>query len=159
MDVVIGDRGESALRAYDREGRLHRIMTWPSTPVAVSARDRSEYRRAALELSQLAAPPDEDIAAATRPVFASLMSDAVGWLWVGLFATDWDPSPDWLVFDREGVLQCRVTPPARLRVLEIGERYLLGVVRTADGEESVVRYGLRRGVSRVSGSEGQGGRM
>jgi len=145
MDVVIGDRGEASLRVHDREGRLRRIVTWPSTPVAVTARDRSRYRQAALEASRLAAPPPEEISAATRPVFSSLTGDRLGWLWVGLYSPDWEPPANWLVFDRDGVLLCQVTSPARVRVLEIGERYLLGLLRNEDGEETVVKYGLRRG--------------
>jgi hypothetical protein len=42
------------------------------------------------------------------------------------------------------MLQCEVAAPARVAVLEIGERYLLGLQRDDLDEETVVRYKLVR---------------
>jgi hypothetical protein len=82
-----------------------------------------------------------------RPRFSAILSDLTGWIWVRSYAAGWERQGDWLLFDEDGVLRCRVELPDRLRVLQIGEGHLLGVARDELDEESVLLFGLVRGSS------------
>jgi hypothetical protein len=142
--LIVGDNGIPAIRYYDMEGRLRRVAQWVSEPIAVSAEDRSAYARYYAALSPRLAIPADAVFAEERPRFSWISGDARGWVWVKTFSGGWEPPVPWLVFDQDGLLQCEVDAPARVTVLEIGERYLLGLQRDELDEVTVVRYTLVR---------------
>lgn len=142
--LLVADNGIAAVRFYDMNGNLNRVMTWVSEPIQVTARDESAYRRYLETESSRFSHPANSPFAAERPRFSSIHSDRTGWIWVRSYGAEWDPPPPWLVFDGSGVLQCEVQAPDRVAVLEIGQDYLLGRQTDALGEETVLRFGLHR---------------
>jgi hypothetical protein len=79
-----------------------------------------------------------------RPRFSTIVADELNWIWVELYAAEWEPPAPWLVFDQGGVVQCEVRFPESIRVLEIGVTHVLGYRRENSGEESIVKYAMRR---------------
>lgn len=143
--LLVGDNGIPAIRYYDMNGRLRRVVQWVSEPIPVTARDRSAYSEyiATFWPSHAQLPADARFAV-ERPRFSSIYSDRSGWIWVKMFAEEWEPPAPWLVFDENGVLKCEVQAPSQVTVLEIGEGYMLGLQRDELGEETVVLFSLVR---------------
>lgn len=142
--LLVGDNGSPTIRYYDMNGRLRRVVEWVSEPISVTARDRAAYLEHIATVLPRFAPPSNARFARERPRFLSIQGDRTGWIWVQMFAGAWEPPAPWWVFDENGVLQCEVEAPQWLTVLEIGEAYLLALLRDDDGEESVVRFRLVR---------------
>ena len=84
----------------------------------------------------------------THPFFDALELDTAGYLWVRepapADADEAEVSRTWQVFDPDGVWLGRFETPAGLRVTEIGEDYLLGIVRDDFDVEYVRMYRLER---------------
>jgi hypothetical protein len=116
----------------------------------VSGARRESARRMA---EQFGRPVEEDRSPIqyrdTYPFFDALELDTAGNLWVRV------PAPagaggatmprTWQVFDADGAWLGAVETPAGLRVTEIGDAYLLGVVRDDFDVEYVRMYRLERG--------------
>ena len=135
--VVVGNTSRYELRAFRVDGSLARIvrrehMFRSPTPEDVAAaiemwvaaddfNSRRDLRR------HLRSVPVAD----HLPAFDRVMSDASGHLWVEEYRLTWGkPSPLlWTVFDPEGKVLGFVETPAGLRILEIGEDYILGTTR------------------------------
>lgn len=149
--LLVGDNGTPAIRYYDMNGLLRRVVEWVSEPIPVTARDRAAYSEHIATEDPRFAPPANARFADERPRFSSIHSDRSGRVWVKMFAGGWEPPAPWLVFDENGVLQCEVQAPGPITVLEIGEGYLLGVQRDELGEETVVLFSLVRTPSNGGG--------
>ena len=142
--LILADTGEPELRYHDLSGQLRRIVRWASPPIPVTAQDRANYvAYYAEEAPRFAPPPDAEFAR-ERPYLTSIISDPEGWVWVKRYAGGWEAPSPWLVFDQDGILQCEVPAPARIAALEIGGDYLLSLMRDSTGEETIIRWGLRR---------------
>lgn len=142
--LILVDTGEPELRFHDLDGQVRRIVRWTSPPIPVTVQDRADYvAYYAAEAPRFAPPPDARFAG-DRPHLTSVATDRVGWIWVKRYSGGWEEPSPWLVFDERGVLQCEVSAPTRLTTLEIGEDYLLSLLRDSTGEETVMRWGLRR---------------
>ncbi len=148
--LILADTGEPELRFHDLNGQVRRIVRWTSPPIPVTAQDRTDYAvHYAAESPRFAPPPDAEFAR-ERPRLTSIITDHMGWIWVKRYSGGWEEPPLWLVFDERGVLRCEIEPPARLLELEIGADYLLSLQRDSTGEETVMRWGLRRRVEAVT---------
>jgi hypothetical protein len=80
----------------------------------------------------------------TFPAYASLRLDRSGYLWVEDYRRPGDEQPVWQVFDPEGVLVTSVHTPEGLRILDIGDDYVLGVVRDEFDVERVRLHRLEK---------------
>ncbi len=143
--LLVADNGTSAMRYYDMNGQLRRVVEWVSEPIPVTDQEKRAFAR----YTAITNPEGERERATTlfaneRPRFSSIQRDRLGWVWVQSFATRWEPPGGWLVFDENGFLTCAVEPPARLSVLDIGESHILGLQRDELGEETVVLFTLVR---------------
>ncbi len=80
------------------------------------------------------------------PSFASVMADALGYLWVEEFEPPGEELPNvlWTVFDPDGSMLGFVETPEELEVYEIGENYVLGRVTDELGVEFVQAWPLER---------------
>lgn len=82
---------------------------------------------------------------ATFPAHGLLKADALDHLWVEEYRMVGEETHIWSVFDPKGARLARVTLPRPMEILEIGEYYLLGMVRDELDVEYVRLYHLRRG--------------
>jgi hypothetical protein len=142
--LLIGDNGTSAIRVYDLQGRLDRVLEWSSEAAPVTRQDQARfvrYMREEFPRVPLALNPDFP---GERPRFSTIVADELNWIWVELYAAEWEPPAPWLVFDQSGVVQCEVRFPESIRVLEIAVTHVLGYRRENSGEESIVKYAMRR---------------
>lgn len=99
--------------------------------------DENRRRMALLRFEQM--PRHE-----TFPAYASIELDAEGHLWVEQYRGPREAETVWHVFDQDGVFAARVRLPSRLRVLEIGDDWVLGVTRDDLGVERVALHRLDR---------------
>jgi hypothetical protein len=134
--LLVGDTGSPRIRYYDLEGRLVRIVEWASDRTPVTVADRQAFVRRAGQ--RLPSGGSGVRFSADRPRFSSIVTDSSGRIWVREFASFGDSSPDWLLFDQVGILQCRVAMPVRVAVRQVGPDYMVGVRTDSLDVESVV---------------------
>ena len=154
--VYLGDGERFEIRRYSRDGKLERIQRAPSEDLSISPTILAEYRSA-----QLAQTPEERRPALERsiaempmpeglPAFTQLRVDTEGNLWAQRFraAADSEASHRWAVFSDDGSFLGHVGMPPAFEVLEIGDDYVLGVTKDAEGVERVRVHRLDRDASR-----------
>lgn len=77
------------------------------------------------------------------PLIDEIQGDVGDRLWVRTFRGYESQFADWLILRATGELLARASLPRGLQILEVGEDYLLGLARDADGVESVGFYRFR----------------
>ncbi|MGD8277162.1 MAG: 6-bladed beta-propeller [Gemmatimonadota bacterium] len=148
--LVAGNTEHFELRVYGPDGSLNRLTRDPSRDLPVEASEwdavvaenmadaeTPDERRAVQELATLRPAP------ATRPAFDRFLADRAGYLWVAPFRPGAGPAP-WLVVDIDGGVLGSVDLPEGLRPTDIGEDYVLGVIRDDLDVEQVRMYPLHR---------------
>lgn len=151
--VGTGDRYEVAV--YDASGRLARLVRKEHRPLAITSKDREDYRASIVTLGgpggeesrreqerMLEAAPYPD----RMPPYTGLRVDAEGNLWVEEAVRPGERSAGvpWSVFDSEGRLLGSLRFPPALYVLEIGRDYVLGRARDESDAEHLRLYRLER---------------
>jgi len=155
--VYIGMNDRYEIHVYSADGTLSRIIRRSDSPLLAVDDDAIEwYLRAATAAAERAGRSSDLEAARSQllafprvpalPVFAELIGDLSDNLWIKRYIYPWisDDSEAWDVFNADGVLQAFVTHPEGLRIHEIGEDYVLGVVTDELGVERVRLYDLVR---------------
>jgi hypothetical protein len=146
--VWIGDSGQAELRAFDAAGRMTQIrLPWTPRPFDDAAFNRARRReldgardeRARVAIS---AQYDARYRPQTEPFFSRLIPSRSGSLWVERYRTDPGDAADYLVLDRAGKPMAQLSGPPGFTPYEVGDDYVLGVSRDADGVEAVVMYHL-----------------
>jgi hypothetical protein len=148
-----------ALRWYDRLGALRAISrVWAARhPVTQSdiareeAWERALYRR---PIGVERGSPRDQRHAEYRPLITRLLIDRAGRAWVRRWAFDDDTVAPWVVFDSSGRPLARITMPGAFRPNDIGDDYVLGILRDPGSVDVVVRYQLRRSAARRPASQG-----
>jgi hypothetical protein len=145
----VGLRDQWEVKAFDQQGRLMRIIRVSRDPDAVEETDiealiqekagsdaevERELRRdfATMEIPKM------------KPAFASLNVDVLGFLWVRRQPVPGDKLDVYDLVDPEGTLVGQVRMPSSVRILEIGEDYLLALYQDELEVESVRLYQLSR---------------
>lgn len=82
---------------------------------------------------------------ATFPAHGSLRADLLDHLWVEEYRLPGDAALIWSVFHPDGRRLARVALPRAMEILEIGDDYVMGLVRDALDVEYVQMYRLHRG--------------
>ena len=95
---------------------------------------RAGFRRA---LEVAAAPP-------SKAAVGRILVDPRGAIWLSAYENEFMPAPVWFVFDRDGRYLGDVSMPAGLRLLEIGDRHVLGFAKDDTGVEFVRVHELTR---------------
>lgn len=154
-EVVVGEGARSELAVYGSDGALRRLIRrerapLPVTPDAVAA--FKEARRRESTARGLQAEVDAALVAALDsapwparlPAYDRVLADADGRLWVLEYSVRKDQPEAWNVFTAEGRWLGTVTTPARFRVEQIGDDWILGVGRGPDAEDQVRMYPIVR---------------
>lgn len=153
--VVIGHTGRYELKAFARDGALTRIVRRDHRQRAPTAAEVGAYIDAEMDRN-IWATGAEALALRRRfeavpvadnlPAFASIMTDALGHLWVEEYESPANPRPArlWTVFDPDGRVLGIVETPKDLSIDEVGEDYILGGARSALDVEMVQVWPLER---------------
>jgi hypothetical protein len=148
-----GDR--FSVHRLNPEGRRIGGLSRRVEPVPLTGSLWSQYLEARLaagrQAGQTAAALEQmrqRLEASTRPSHLPLFSEAIlddlGHLWIKDYALAGAIEPSWHVFDRTGTWVTSLRLPTRLRPMQIGADWILGVERDAEGVESVVVYRLMK---------------
>ncbi len=122
---------------YDASGRLLRLVRRPLATRAVTPADIERFKEARLKQAaevrggRFRQMQEKSLAAMsypeTMPAYGRIQADRAGNLWVSEFQVTPEDPGKWTVFDPEGRMLGTVSTPARFRVFDIGEDYVLGV--------------------------------
>ncbi len=151
--IVVSPTNRYEVKVFAQDGSLARIVRRDHVMRAPTAAHVEGYIEA--RASRLA---DSEAKESTRrgfepvpvgehlPAFASVMADALDYLWVEEYEPPGEELPGvlWSVFDPDGQIQGFVETPEELEVYEIGEDYILGRVVDELGVESVQVWRLER---------------
>lgn len=165
MDVPFGRRDHVAVHGdgfyygsadapevgrYGADGRLVRLQRWGGAPREVTPADVERYRERAVAAASPAARPGVERGLAdlpfpkAMPAYAGILADPAGHLWVREYTPEEDAPARWSVFDPGGRLLGTLETPARFRVTDVGDDYVLGVWRDELDVEQVHLYRLER---------------
>lgn len=149
--LVAGITDRFEIRIYGEEGSLERLVRDPARDLPVSAGEWDEVigeamaeaempaqRRAVQEAAELRPPP------ATRPVWARFVGDRLGYLWIQPYRPVAGRPVPWLVVALDGPILGTVDLPEGFRPTDIGDDYILGVIRDDLDVEHVRLYHLAR---------------
>ena len=154
--IVITPTDHGEITAFTREGTLVRIVRLGHEPrepeqANVDAYIEARVSRVPSEMVEYRMQYRgelQDLPVAEHfPAFTSVMTDALGHLWVEEFAVPGEDQPGvlWTVLDPEGQVLGFVETPKELEIYEIGRDYLLGKTQDEEfGVESVQVWRLER---------------
>ena len=158
--VVIGSTDRYELKAFGADGSLERIVRRAHVPRAPTPADVAAFIDEALadETSGMPDAEAENVkrhrrpvyesvpAAEYFPVFESIVTDALGHLWVEEYERPGEARPGsmWTVFDPEGHVLGLVETPDAMKVKEIGADYILTSIRDELDVEYVQLWPLVR---------------
>ncbi|HUE96210.1 MAG TPA: hypothetical protein VMN39_06100, partial [Longimicrobiaceae bacterium] len=153
-DVVIGTGESFEVGVYSPEGELRRLIRLPDADLSLAEEDVRLERERRLALA------GEDEAARTlleeleaglpnptkRPAYAALQVDPHAHLWLAEYRTSpmFGEPRVWRVFDQSGRWLGEVEVPEGLRILEIGDDYILARAKDANEVERIELYRLMR---------------
>jgi len=148
--IVAGDGAAFAIRWYDPATgdlqRITRVNIQPGRGTRALADRLLAFERARYGNR---VPPSEgpplDVRFAERlPLIELARVDAQGMAWIRRWGMPDEANAEWIVFDRTGRPEARITMPSGLRVSQIENDFVLGIFRDPDGVDSISRYRLRR---------------
>lgn len=155
--IYVGMNDTYEIHAYDLNGNVTRIIRRsdiPAEPVDdgvmewyIGDRIRQATERGGdVDTERIRTAIEELPRVSTLPAYSELLLDSGGHLWVRDHARPWimDREDGWHVFDPNGFLKAFVRQPEDLRIQEIGDDYLLGVVLDEFGVERVRLYDVIR---------------
>lgn len=147
--VVTGDY--LGFDVYAIDGRHLRSVRTAAPDRTLQTSDVSKYNAALLaEIPDATARDDyaRFLQAAEAPkqkaVVSRILQDPHGNVWLSAYENSLLPAAVWYIFDDDSRYLGAMPVPPGLRILEIGERYVLGVKRDENGVESVHVYELTR---------------
>ncbi len=150
--IAIGTPFAFSFELFEPDGTLRAIVRLDRANDPVTADDIAAYKSTLLDNSRDAAgqqalqrQADEWEYPETMPAYApGLKGDRSGNVWVPAFEIARGSATRWSVFDPDGRYLGELTTPARFRVFEIGDDYVLGVWRDDLDVEYLRRYQLRK---------------
>lgn len=152
-NVVVGEADRHQLRVYGPDGVLRRIVRRERTPLPVTPEAIAAFKEAQRRgISSGGAQAEVDAALAraldsapypaSLPAYDRVLGDGEANLWVLDFALRRDQPETWNVFDPDGRWLGTVVTPARFRVEQVGNNWILGVWRDAEDAEHVRMYSI-----------------
>lgn len=100
----------------------------------IPAEQRSAYRAVVERIPRLR----------ELPFFADIRADPLGALWLQIYEPPFGDSDTWIILDPAGTVPGRLRTPEPMRILDIGERRILGRIVSGLGVEEVVILELER---------------
>lgn len=140
---------------YDADGKLLRVINVQREPRKVTPDDIERYKEGRRQASaQSGRPPqvrqilERNLEAMafpeTLPAYSEIRADPAGNLWVSDYRITPEEPGQWTVFSPEGRMLGTVATPERMRVLDIGQDYVLGAWADDLDVEHVRMYALEK---------------
>ncbi|HLU24600.1 MAG TPA: hypothetical protein VKZ58_02765 [Longimicrobiales bacterium] len=148
--LYVADNDRFEVATYAADGSLRERIRRTHKPVRVEPRHVEEARQQALaawsEALRRQREPmiAETPARETLPAFQGFVIDRTGRLWLEEYRLPGELEGRWNVFDTDGRWLGTVQVPAGLRILEIGEDYLLAAMRDDLDVEYVRMFRIER---------------
>ena len=147
--IALGTNDQFSIRVYDAWGTLSYVVRQEQQSEVLIGDAFEEFVRQRLDQAGTSERRSREEALfnlmprhTTFPAFSSIKFDRTGNLWVEEYRRPAEERSVWQIFDTEGVLLSRVELPSSLEILDIGEDYILGLVRDQLGVERVNRHEL-----------------
>jgi len=149
--VCIGDQETTEVRCFEGNGSVT-IIRWQAAPIAVNTDGAliAEWRESTLESFGQKLSPDvarqlvEQVPVpAFFPAYSGLLLDRTGHVWVERGSSERADASEFFVFTPAGLLLGVVEVP-NVRVMEIGDDYLLGVREDELGVQYLELYRLEK---------------
>ncbi len=146
--VVAGSQETFEIGFYSSQGILERIARVLDVDLSISTGDLAAMTKAILasedesERVMLAQHLDEMDVPPSRPAYGDILTDRRGNVWLAEYVRYPAVPESWTVLDVPGRLLGVVRMPARFRLTEVGDDYVLGVWRDDSDVEYVRKYGL-----------------
>lgn len=146
---VAGDNDEPRFEIRDPSGVVVASVQWPHQPRPVTPDDVESDRAPTLQRltdpvarnrmleawSQHPEPPE------TMPAFGSILLDELGNVWVREYSPSFEPvSNRFQVFDRSGAWLGSVVAPVGIRVMAVGDGWILGIRRDELDVEAIMLH-------------------
>lgn len=149
--VIAGDEGTSEFDVFSEDGTLLMRVRWDAQGREFTDEDRDRIRADYLADSFARREPQ----AARRalevmprlertPIYEDLHVDRLGHYWVKRHSLPTDEEQTWWVFGPDGQFAAAVTVPLGVRILEVGDDYLLGVARDELDVQRLEMWALQR---------------
>lgn len=146
--VIVVDGARFELHVLDQDGRVQQILRRSATADSVGPAD---IERLIEERVALAASPEaksrlrnhlrERIAARTFPLLdGQLHATRSGRIWLGEYRRPGFAQQRWWIWSLTDVQEFVIDLPARLAIADVGDEYVLAVLRDEDGVEAVALY-------------------
>ncbi len=150
--IAVGTPFAFSFELFEPDGTLRTIVRLDRSNEPATADDVATYKSTLLDRSRdeagqqaLQRQADEWEYPETKPAYAAeLKGDQAGNVWVPAYEIEQGTATRWSIFDPDGRYLGDLTTPARFRVLEIGDDYVLGVWRDDLDVEYLRRYELRK---------------
>jgi hypothetical protein len=151
LTICIGDQEGPQIVCLGPDGNRG-FLRWASEPAPMTGAEIAAWREATVQLfdlklsrEQVLEMLDQIPVSEERPPYSQIILDRLGCLWAERGPTGGGSMDfiDYLVFDQEGVLLGVVALP-HIRVLEIGDDYVLGVHRDEFEVQYLHVYDIKR---------------
>ena len=152
LGVWLGTADTYEVRYYAASGSLERVVRLDAPQRTVSDDDLEAYIRVNVDEDGNDENRRRELRAMTRempipeylPPYQSLVVDTEGHLWVEEYQIPGEDISTWTIFDPDGRVVGRLATPARTRLLEVGNDYLLGRTLDEFDVESLTLWPLTR---------------
>ncbi len=149
--VFIGHTETAEVRAFDMKGSLSMILRWIPDEVTVTGDDRSAFADGVIDgarresqvpflrrwLSEISYPD-------TKPLFAAMISDEDGNLWIRSSMHSDSETARWAVYGPDGQAIANIDTPSDLDVLDVDATHLIAKRTDEFDVETVLSYRVRR---------------
>lgn len=149
--VIAGDEGTSEFDVFSEDGTLLIRVRWDVQGREFTDEDRDRIRahyladHFARREPQAARRALEVMPRLERtPIYEDLHVDRLGHYWVKRHSLPTDEQQTWWVFEPDGQFAASVAIPLGLRILEVGDDYLLGVARDELDVQRLEMWALQR---------------
>jgi hypothetical protein len=125
--VFVGTAERNAVRVYDVEGRLLRIIRGPDADLTITADLVDSYHESLLEVSRergfdpdvVAAGFKDEVLPPARTAYSQLLVDDRGCLWLAEGVSPFMAPAKWTVFGPDGTMLGDVAMPAGFRIQDV----------------------------------------
>ncbi len=147
----IGDSGGSELIRVDlRDDRIQRFRIplaprkWMDDALAQYVRSRVQGASSPVEAAFLSAWGNAEYRSDAIPAFRALHADVGNGVWIEHFLPSLAARPRYTVLSSSGQVIATTTAPRAMRLLDIGEDYVIGAEKDENDVERIALYPLRR---------------